>query len=129
MRKLLATLAFIANPAWAITPTALPQGVTAEVVDAQICNGVRKELSEHIRNIYATRRAFNTVWYMNSQREYIAFDCFYLETNYRPYNLKPYSVVYRTSRDVIDAEVRRERDEIQNAIKERQQTIKDSNLL
>lgn len=127
--KLALAAALVSSSAHAITPTALPQGVTAEVVDAQLCTGVESELRAHIRNIYATRRAFNTVWYMNSQREYIAFDCFYLETNYRPYNLKPYSVVYRTSRDVIELEVKRERDEIQKAIKERQQTIKDSNLL
>jgi hypothetical protein len=129
MRKLLATLAFIGTPAMAITPTALPQGVTAEVVDAQLCTGVRKELSEHIRNIYAMQRAFNTIWLMNSKGEYLAFDCHYIETNYRPYNVKTYSVVYRTSREVVELEVKRERDEIQNAIKERQQTIKDSNLL
>ncbi len=129
MRKLLLAVALVSSSAHAITPTALPQGVTAEVVDAQLCTGVERELRAHIRNIYATRRAFNTVWYMNSQREYIAFDCHYMETTYTPYNLKPYSVVYRTSREVIELEVKRERDEIQKAIRERQQTIKDSNLL
>jgi hypothetical protein len=129
--KLALGMALLSSSAHAITPTALPQGVTAEVVDEQICYGVSRELQQHIRNIYATRRAFNTTWYMNSKGEYLAFDCYYLESIYRPYpyNTKAFSVVYRTSRDVIEGEVKRERDAIQNAIKERQQLVKDSNLL
>jgi hypothetical protein len=127
--KLALGMALLSSSAHAITPTALPQGVTAEVVDEQICYGVSRELRSQIKNVYVSRNAFNTTWLMNSKGEYLAFDCYYLERNYTGVYVKPYSVVYRTSRDVIENEVKRERDAIQNAIKERQQLVKDSNLL
>lgn len=126
MRKLLATLAFIAAPAYAISPVTPPESVRVDVVDEQVCVAVQRELREHIRNIYATRRAFNTTWWRNSRGEYLAFDCYYSEWTTKPYNLKHYSVIYVTDQKTIESELERERAALKQSLKEKQDAVRNS---
>jgi hypothetical protein len=126
MRKLLLALALIASPAYAITPVTAPPGVRVDTVDEQVCVSVRNDLRNHIRNIYATRRAFNTLWYKNSKGEYLAFDCYYHEFITRPYTVQYYSVVYVTTKEVIDAQVAEEFNGMRQSLKEKQNIVKNS---
>ena len=127
MRKLLLAAALVSSSAHAITPVTAPRGVRVDTVDEQVCVSVRNELRNHIRNIYATRRAFNnTLWYKNSQGEYLAFDCYYHEFITRPYTVQYYSVVYVTTKEVIEAQARAERDALQNSLKEKQTIVRNS---
>jgi hypothetical protein len=126
MRKLLLALALIASPAAAITPVTAPPNVRVDTVDEQICVSVRNDLRNHIRNIYAVRRAFNTLWYKNSHGEYLAFDCYYSEMITRPYTVQYYSVIYVTSREVIEAQVKAEFDGMRQSLKEKQTAVRNS---
>lgn len=129
MHKLLATLALVASPAYAIQPTALPEGVTADIVDSKLCYGVQRELGDHIRNMFARENAFNARWVQNSTGEMLSFDCNYTEISYSPYTAKSFSIIYRTTRTVIEAEVKREREEVKREILKRQSQVKDSGYL
>lgn len=126
MRKLLLALALIASPAYAITPVTAPPGVRVDTVDEQVCVSVRNDLRNHIRNIYAVRRAFNTLWYKNSQGEYLAFDCYYNEFITRPYTVQYYSVIYVTTKEVIDSQVAEEFNGMRQSLKEKQIIVRNS---
>jgi len=126
MRKLLLAAALIASPAWAISPVTPPESVRVDIVDEQVCTGVQRELREHVRNIYANRRAFNTVWWQNSRGEYLAFDCYYSEWATKPYTLKHYSVIYVTDQKTIEAEIERERESLKQSLKEKQDAVRRS---
>lgn len=126
MRKLLATLALIATPAYAIDPLTAPETVRVDTVDEQVCVSVRNELRNHVRSIYGTRRAYDTLWYENSKGEYLAFDCYYRGYITRPYTVQYYSVIYVTSKEVVEAQAKSERAALKKALKEKQDAVKNS---
>ena len=126
MRKLLATLALVASPAYAITPVTAPESVRVDTADEQVCVSVRNELRNHIRNIYAVRRAYDTTWYENSKGEYLAFDCYYNDYTTRPYTVQYYSVIYVASRETIEAQSKLEREQLKKALKEKQMAVRNS---
>lgn len=126
MRKLILALALIAAPAYAITPITAPDSVRVDTVDEQVCVSVRNELRYHMRSIYGTRRAFDTLWYLNSQGEYLAFDCYHSEYITRPYTVQYYSVIYVTSKAVIEAQAQSERDALNTSLLEKRNTVRHS---
>jgi hypothetical protein len=129
MRKLLLALALIASPAYAITPVTAPPGVRVDVVEEQLCRDVGREVREHIRNIYASKKAFNVMWYRNSKNQMLAFDCFYRSETVQPYTINYYSVIYVADPAVIDAQILKEREDLKKSLKEKQDAFRNTGYL
>jgi hypothetical protein len=129
MKTLLATLALAtAGPALALPgeldPLAVPNGVTAHIVDTDVCNGVRSNLSNNPRNIFANRRVFGVIWYMNSKREYVSFNCWHMNMTQRvPQSI---AIIYTASKETLDAAAREELESAQAAMQAKQKRIRDS---
>lgn len=107
-----------------LNPTATPSGVTATIVDQDVCMGVQHNLRNNPRNIFANRRVYGVQWFMNSRGDYLSFSCWHMNMTQRvPQSI---AVIYTAPKDVLDAAAREELDNAQRALKDKQTRIRDS---
>lgn len=127
MKTLLAALALVtATPVLAqqMNPVAPPQGVTATVVEQDVCVGVENNLRIHIRNVFAYTRVHGVVWLMNSHGQYLSFNCWHMDNTQRvPQSV---GIIYTTSRDSLKLAQREEVAAAQRALNDKQDRIRNS---
>jgi len=107
-----------------LDPIATPTGVTATIVDQDVCVGVERNLRNNPRNIFANRRVYGVQWYMNSRGDYLTFNCWYTNMTQRvPQSL---AIIYTASKETLDAAQREELDNAQRALEAKQKRIRGS---
>jgi len=98
--------------------TTLPAGVTEDVVSRELCVDVVEKL---FQNKTPEITAFGRNWRQNSRGEMLSFQCVVF--------LKDYGIIYRTTRAVIEAEIKRVSDADKEEKIRRQRQLNDSGYL
>lgn len=107
-----------------LNPIATPNGVTAHIVDQDVCVGVEHNLRVNPRNVFAHRRVYGVMWYMNSQGEYVSFNCWHTNMTQRvPQSM---AVVYTATKQTLDAAAKEELESASAALAAKQQKIRNS---
>lgn len=107
-----------------LNPLATPNGVTAHIVDQDVCVGVEHNLRVNPRNVFAQRRVYGVMWYMNSRGEYVSFSCWHTNMTQRvPQSM---AVMYTASKTTLDAAALEELQSASAALTAKQNKIRNS---